>query len=658
VCRLYDAAFEGPDSPLRELTCGWDPHGLRRRLEPVATWDAWRFPDCCASTPAVAHARGGLGSDLHIDAIRADLATYHDRALLAWLEQGFRTGALDQHGEARRFTFWPNHGSARGARESALLQAAVAEELRDGWVEHLGAAHDDASLEALLRPLGFTWGTVAPLATIPKGDGVRTIHDMSFPKVRRGKFSDAPLSANARVRVNAQMSQPGPRFLRAAPRRLRHLFPLEFLVAMKLDVVAAYRLLCYDGSEREMLLFSVGGQVYCYMRPSFGSRASAALFSRVMAALQWSIRERVARAVRELRGSDPALAEQLSRYESMSIIDDSLFLTTAGAAAILEAIILEQYERWGMPINEKKRRAEGEFGPIVTWAGVEHNLETDVHRLHGDKRTKWAAAVGAVRRAGYCSVAELRSLLGKLSFAADALTWGRAFLGHLGDVLTSASAANSQVARMSPGARRELAIWGQLLQMASPAPSLTRPTTRVVRRYMSDASTSTGLAGAWLDGFTLRVWHYVYSDKERAHIAAASRSSDGAHITRLEFLCFGISTQRWLGVGPAPDHLEFAGDNAASCAMLQAKTARTDKTCGEILLELARQCTTAGVTASSTWIPGELNTLLDLASRTDSTDTLHAILTNAFPDLQVVVEALDSSPLERFQGLRQAHTQR
>jgi hypothetical protein len=125
------------------------------------------------------------------------------------------------------------------------------------------------------------------------------------------------------------------------------------------------------------------------------------------------------------------------------------------------------------------------------------------------------------------------------------------------------------------------------------------------------------------------MWHYVYSEKERAHIADTARSSDGAHITRLECVCFLISTKHWLEVGSAPDHLEFAGDNAASCAMLHAKTARTD-TCGEILLELASLCTAAAVTASSTWIPGELNALLDLASRTDSTDALRSTLTSRF----------------------------
>ena len=41
-------------------------------------------------------------------------------------------------------------------------------------------------------------------------------------------------------------------------------------------------------------------------------RASAALFSRVMVALQWSVRERVARVARELLQTDPALAEKLS----------------------------------------------------------------------------------------------------------------------------------------------------------------------------------------------------------------------------------------------------------------------------------------------------------------------------------------------------------
>jgi hypothetical protein len=183
----------------------------------------------------------------------------------------------------------------------------VAAELHAGWIEHLGSAHDDASLEALPRPQHFTWGIVALLATVPKGEGVRTIHDMSFPKSRTGEYSTAPLSANARALDNAQMSQPGQRFLRAAARRFQSRFPLERLVAAKLDVVAAYRRLRYDGTEREMLLFAAEDQVFCYKRPSFGSRASAALFSRVMAALQWSVRKRVARAVRSVaRRAAPA----------------------------------------------------------------------------------------------------------------------------------------------------------------------------------------------------------------------------------------------------------------------------------------------------------------------------------------------------------------
>ena len=55
---------------------------------------------------------------------------------------------------------------------------------------------------------------------------------------------------------------------------------------MKLDVVAAYRRLRYDGSERSLLLLAVGEEIFCYNRPSFGSRASAALLSRVMAGLE------------------------------------------------------------------------------------------------------------------------------------------------------------------------------------------------------------------------------------------------------------------------------------------------------------------------------------------------------------------------------------
>jgi hypothetical protein len=280
-------AFEGPEGPSRELASGWtagapapepegrgrrdllrethtahpsllttvcSEHGLRRRLEPAATYDAWRWPPCCASTADIPHEMCGRGSDLNMAAVREDLAAYHDRALIFWLERGLRTGALRSGDEpAGQLTFWPNHASARAPGAVEQVRAAVEAEARQGWVDRLGTAHNAEELRELLVPLGFSWVIVAPLSTVPKGDSIRVFHDTSFPKRRRGRLARAPLSANARVGVNAEMSQPGPRLFRAAVRRLRARWPGRRLRAMKLDVVAAYRRLRYDGSERSLL---------------------------------------------------------------------------------------------------------------------------------------------------------------------------------------------------------------------------------------------------------------------------------------------------------------------------------------------------------------------------------------------------------------------
>jgi hypothetical protein len=682
--RLYDGAFEGPEGPSHELAPGWDSwapapeqesggrrsllhdthvahpslltticaeHGLRRRLEPVATYDAWRWPPCCASTSDVPHAAEGLGSDLAIDAVRADLAGYHDRALLFWLERGFRTGALDRAGEpAGQFTFWPNHASAREPGTAERVRAAVEAEVAQGWVDRLGVARNAEELRELLVPLGFSWGIVAPLSTVPKGDSIRVIHDMSFPKRRRGRLSRAPASANARVGVNAEMTQPGPRLFRAAVRRLRARWPKQRLRAMKLDVVAAYRRLRYDGSERSLLLFAVGDEIFCYNRPSFGSRASAALFSRVMAALQWALRESVARAAAELRSSDPELADELETFEGMSIIDDSCFITTERAAGKLLELILAQYARWGMPVNAVKQALEGSFHHKIVWAGIEHDLDADTHVLHEAKRVKWAATVRALGIERTCTVADLRTLVGKLSFAAEAQQLGRAFLGHLGSDLRLAEAASRTHVMLSNNSLRELAAWTRLLERAVATPSLTRPIARSVRRYMTDASTSVGLAGAWLEGDTLRLWHYAYTPREIKYIASTSRSTGGAHITRLELLCFLVSARAW---GVDADHVEFAGDNSASCAMIGQQGARADKVCTEIILDLAEILTAHRTTVSATWIPGRLNALLDLASREADHRLLARTLTAAFPDLVVQVTPLASSPLRMLAGLAQ-----
>jgi hypothetical protein len=74
----------------------------------------------------VLHEASGRGSDLNMAAVREDLAGYHDRALLFWLERGFRTGALGGGDEpAGQFTLWPNHASAREPGTVEQVRAAV-----------------------------------------------------------------------------------------------------------------------------------------------------------------------------------------------------------------------------------------------------------------------------------------------------------------------------------------------------------------------------------------------------------------------------------------------------------------------------------------------------------------------------------------------------
>jgi hypothetical protein len=122
-----------------------------------------------------------------MEAVRQDLGGYPDRALLYYLETGFRTGALDQRdGPAAAFTLWPNHKSARDPGVGAQVRAAVEAEVARGWVDHLGVAHDSNSnsLAQLLTPLEFDRGLVAPLSTTPKGASIRVIQFLRVGRYR------------------------------------------------------------------------------------------------------------------------------------------------------------------------------------------------------------------------------------------------------------------------------------------------------------------------------------------------------------------------------------------------------------------------------------------------------------------------------------------
>ncbi len=69
--RRFRGSGEGPSRELKHaahpslLTTSCPEHGLRRRLEPVAKFDAWHWPPGCASMDDVPHEAGSRGSDLH-----------------------------------------------------------------------------------------------------------------------------------------------------------------------------------------------------------------------------------------------------------------------------------------------------------------------------------------------------------------------------------------------------------------------------------------------------------------------------------------------------------------------------------------------------------------------------------------------------------------
>jgi hypothetical protein len=330
------------------------------------------------------------------------------------LADGFSLGAMpagDAPGEA---TWYENHASTHQPRAAAAIAASIEKELADGRITYLGAAHDRASLQQLLGRHDLDFGIVHPLAVVDNGRKLRVIHDASHPK---HPGPGQPPSANARVWINAEMTQAGAAHFRAVVCRLRHALPGRRLLAAKYDIEAAYRQLIYDGSCRELLLFHYEGRLYIHGRPSFGTCSSAAHFVRVQLAVQWAVRNDVNARCAELQECDAELAFELSLFESLSIVDDTVLVTTERAAAELRAIFISLHTRWGLPLQPDKLAREGNFGPILTWAGITYDLDLDQAWLDASRRHEWASAIAAVldsappRAAGFQTVEDHHSPL-------------------------------------------------------------------------------------------------------------------------------------------------------------------------------------------------------------------------------------------------------
>jgi hypothetical protein len=258
-----------------------------------------------------------------------------------------------------------------------------------------------AMMEIGLEQAQKEWGkiSVASLGALEKADGsYRVIHDATHG-----------LAVNSKIRVQDQVRSPTASDVRRALQALPNAF-----FALKGDVSRAHRLVKVDKRDWKHLACRTGvhpDRIWLNKVGTFGVASAAYHWSRFMSGL--------GRAAYYLWGKLGIM--------QLVYVDDLLWLVGEKGGIEHVVLVIFFYVLMGLPFSWKKFAG----GLMCCWVGFELELAERVLGL-SSRRAEWLSKwLHRAVEAREVRVADLRSVLGRLSFACSTLSNFRPFLGPL-----------------------------------------------------------------------------------------------------------------------------------------------------------------------------------------------------------------------------------
>ena len=318
-----------------------------------------------------------------------------------------------------------NASSTRDARTSALIGEAIAADVAAGY-----------KAGPFARP-PFAVFNVSPLSTVPKGDGIRLIHNLSHP------FNGD--SINASIDKELYIMQ----CLRDACAAIAR-FGRGCLLT-KLDISAAFKRVPVRPEDRALLGLRWEDKYYYELVLPFGLRTSGYRWEMYAAALHFFFEK------------------HLGVHLVIHYVDDFLLVAPPGdvAAATAQRSSVEALcARLGAPLEHKKS-----IGPVTRLEFLGIELDTMAMSMHlSDKRVAALRALLADmgKRDRDCTYTDIVSLVGKLQFAALVIRPGRAFTRRLLQTAYQMRAVRArdgraEQRRLSSGALDDISWWSELL---------------------------------------------------------------------------------------------------------------------------------------------------------------------------------------------------
>ena len=310
------------------------------------------------------------------------------------------------------------------------VEAQFVEEEKLGWMERMTDSE-------FVKRFGLN-RAVSALAVLVEPDKIRVLHDGTHDT-----------RVNNRIRVRDRQRMPTVREMQFLLDEQRQEGCIAF--GLLADASKAHRRILVHPSEH--------GLLGCRLKPGEVWINKVGTFGISSASYWWG---RVASAIFRLMFA--VLGGNLS-LDLLLFADDSAFIAKDKQErwSILLAVTI--LLAWGMPFKWKKFRG----GYQVSWVGFGICFRTYSMGLT-EARAQWVAGWSdKLIKSGKVEVAEMRSGLGRLSYAAQALIYERAFLGMLYLWTTAICNASAKVVTIPWAVRLILAWISRRMKLLDPA---------------------------------------------------------------------------------------------------------------------------------------------------------------------------------------------
>lgn len=418
---------------------------------------------------------------------------------------------------------------------------------------------------------------VSALAAIEKPNGqVRLIHDFSRPEgTSVNDYADKDPCYMQSIQNALELIQPG------------------YYMA-KIDLEWAYRSVSIKECEQILTglqwSFEDGETRYLYdSRLPFGSRKSPAIFNRLTQAV---------RRMMEKRGYSV-----VAYIDDFLVIGETFDMCMAGYNELL--LLLREL---GFRINWKKV-----IDPCqeLVFLGININTVNNKLSLDPDKKQKLLDYIDSVRTKARMTKTQLQSLAGKLNWACTVVTWGKARMDSVFQLIRNLRKARHK-AQLTEAMRGDLAWWHGILASGINWRQIWE--TRSQINIITDASVVGGGAfctenGSWL----YANWHLDIPALAAQHI----------NIKELAIIVHALSI--WAPIYQGR-HFRIGTDNIFSMYAINKGTARN--AIGRHLLGILEQlCIAFDISISSYHIPGRLNCIADSISRLHNREHRQNVIT-------------------------------